>query len=204
MLAWESGLFKAILKKPKFKISTIKGPTFCSTFSTGSKHEGHDVHKTAFSIYLKINNIGYVPSSIDRIEIGYHWSINKINVLWFKYCIGWRWIEQTIAKDDFMISLDDEKNKVYPFLVQDSLLQINKKDGYLTVGKCVNGIVYFEQEESYGGSYPNVKHGKVKIKIRVYDIYQNKYSITQEIPFIDIAEAKKYCPSFGESIPIKK
>ncbi len=204
LLAWISGLFKAILKKPKFKISTIEGPTFCSVFHTGCKHNDYDTHKTAFSLYLKISNIGYVPSSIDRIEVGYHWNINKFNVLWLRYCIGWFWLKQSIVKEDFMIQLDDETTKVYPFLIQGSLLQIKNNDTYVTLGKCVNGIVYFEQAESYGACSPKVKNNKVKIKIRVYDSYQNKYSITKKIPMLDINEARKYCHSFGESMPKKQ
>jgi hypothetical protein len=204
LLAWASGLFKAILRKPKFKISTIEGPTFCSTLLTGFKYGEYDIHKTAFSLYLKISNIGYVPSSIDRVEVGYHWNINRINNLWFRYCIGWCWVKQSIVKNDFTIQLDDETTKVYPFLIQEALLQINKNDTYVTVGKCVNGIVYFEQSDSYGGCSPKIKNNKVKIKIRIFDIYQNKYSIAQKVPMIDINEARKYCPSFGESIPKKQ
>ena len=49
-LGWISGIFGALRKKPKFKLQVIPGPTLCTTFFTGQKHEGHDIHRTAISV----------------------------------------------------------------------------------------------------------------------------------------------------------
>lgn len=200
LVGWITGIFKALQRKPKFKIEIIPGPTLCSVLFTGKKYQGYDVHRTAISLYLKISNIGYAPSNIDRIEVGYHWNINQLNWLWFKYRLGWFWIrQQTVAMTDFHVALGDENFKFYPFLFQKSIVVPSDINTYLEIGNKIIGIVYFEGEEQWGGAFP-LNDGKVtKVKIRAYDIFGNTYTVTKKIPFVDILEAKKFNPSFGET-----
>lgn len=155
VLGWVSGIFEALKKKPRFKIEVIPGPTMCSVFLTGNKYKGYDAHRVAMSLYLKISNIGYAPSDIDRIEVGYHWNISKLNWLWFRYRLGWFWIKhQTIAIEDFRTDLGKSNIKAYPFLTQKSIVVPSNVSTYLEVGNNAVGIVYFEDVEQWGGAFP--------------------------------------------------
>ena len=117
LLGWSSGIFKALRRKPKFKIEIIPGPTMCSTFYTGNKYNDHDAHRTAISLYIKIKNIGNAPSDIAKVEVGYHWSIKGYSWNWLKFHIGWDWLKQpTVVKEDFHIALDSDNIKFFPFL----------------------------------------------------------------------------------------
>nr|WP_278357623.1 hypothetical protein [Acinetobacter lwoffii] len=148
LLGWVSGIFSALRKRPKFKIGTIDGPTFCCTYNTGNTFNGHDAHITAFAIYLKIANIGSASSSIEKIQIGYHWDIEPISLNWLKYRLGWFWLKNEIVMlEDFRVEIGDHL-KVYPFLTQKNYLSPIQVDKFLEVGKSNSGIVYFEQPES--------------------------------------------------------
>jgi len=83
--AWITGIFRSLIKKPKFKIRILPGPTMCSTFTTGKKHEGFDVHRTAISVYLSIANVGSAPASIEKVWVGYRWHIKPFSLLWLRY-----------------------------------------------------------------------------------------------------------------------
>ena len=200
VLGWVSGIFQALRKKPKFRINVITGPTMCSTFPTGNTHNGFDAHRTAISLYLKVTNVGSAPSTIDKIEIGYHWNISGLSFQSLKYRIGWYWLKkQTLSIEDFHTHITGDKFKVFPFLFQRSILTNSATDTYLEIGKNAMGIVYFEQNESWGASSPSVKNGHIKLKIKVYDSFLNSYSIISEIPMVDISDAKKYNKYFGET-----
>jgi hypothetical protein len=67
-LGWSSGIFSTLRRKPKFKLQLINGPTFVCTFSTGKKYDELDVHRTGVALYLKIANVGFAASSIERIS----------------------------------------------------------------------------------------------------------------------------------------
>lgn len=200
-LGWVSGIFGALRRKPKFKIEVLQGPSICSVFYTGNKHQGFDAHRTAISLYLKITNIGNAPSQIDGINAGYHWNLNGINWLWLKYGIGWFWLRNvTIALEDFHVNLGDEKIKYFPFLLQKSILVDTTIDTYLEVGKSAIGMVYFEQQESWGASSPKPDvNGKAVIKVKVHDSFSRSYSTVVKIPLVGIEEAKKYNQYFGET-----
>lgn len=199
--AWLSGIFRSLRRKPKFKIDIIPGPTLCSTFYTGKKYQGEPTHITAISAYVNLTNIGSAPASIRNVWIGYHWSINKINWTWFRYNFFWFWLKsQIVALDDFCCSLNEDDIKHYPFLMQRSSISGDVRNTYLNVGESTNGVVYFEQEESWGGCFPKNKNGKVKLKLVVIDSFGNKYRKTFYAPAVSLDEAKKYNPSFGETI----
>jgi hypothetical protein len=199
-LGWASGIFKALRKKPKFKIKVLPGPSICSVFHTGKKYEGYDTHRTAIALYLKITNIGNAPSNIDKIKVGYHWNITGISWLRLKYGIGWFWLKDVaIAIEDFCVPIGEDNVKCFPFLFQKSIMMDGAVDTYLEVGKNAIGVVYFEQDESWGASSPLSTNGSTNIKIRVYDSFSGSHSIVTNIPIVDIEEAKKYNRYFGET-----
>lgn len=41
-IGWVSGIFSALRRKPRFKLSLLDGPTFCCTYLIGKKHGEYD------------------------------------------------------------------------------------------------------------------------------------------------------------------
>jgi hypothetical protein len=193
-LGWVSGIFAALRRKPKFKIRVIEGPSLCTTFETGRDFNNYKTHRTAISLYLRIANIGSAPSVIDSINIAYH------NYS-FKYTFFWFWLEKEyIVLNDFQVAIDDENIKIYPFLTQASALLQSRNDNYLETGKEVRGVVYFEQEDSFGSFYPREVKGLVKVKIRVIDIFGGRHYKIAWIPKVSLIEAQKFNPKFGMTL----
>lgn len=200
IIGWFSGIFSALRRKPKFKIETIPGPTFSCTYLTGSKHHEYDAHQTAIAIYLHISNIGAASSSIHKIRVGYHWNLTPWSLLWLKYSIGWFWIEhQAVALTDFQVKMGDSI-KVYPFLIQKNYLSPAQTETFLEIGRSTNGVVYFEQAESWGGCFPKSNKQQVKIKVEITDVFGGRHKAIIKIPAIALEEARKYYPEFGNTL----
>lgn len=200
IFGWFSGIFSALRRKPKFKIETIPGPTFCCTYLTGSKHQEYDSHQTAIAIYLHISNIGTAPSSIHKIRVGYHWNLTPWNMLWLKNSIGWFWIEhQAVALTDFQVEIGNNI-KIYPFLTQKNHLSPARSENFIEIGQSVNGVVYFEQPESWGGCFPKNKKQLVEIKVEVTDVFGGRHKVIVKIPTASLEEARKYNPEFGNTL----
>ena len=189
---WISGIFQRLRFRPNFELDIIAGPTFCSIFHTGRKFENFENHKTAISVYLRITNTGTAPSEIQDIQVGYH---NHT----FKYTFFWFWLKSTVALRDFGHTIG-ENLRVYPFLLQKSILLPRENITYLKSGQSSNGIVYFEQVESFGGFQPRIKNEKIKIKIKVFDVYKKSYSKSFWIPKVDLTYAKKFNEEFGQTL----
>lgn len=197
---WTSGIFSALRRKPKFKISMIPGPTFCCTYPVGKKHGEFDVHRTGVALYLIIANIGSAPSSIENISIGYHWHIKPFSLLWIKYGLGWFWLcEQTAVLADFQSNIGDHI-KIYPFLTQKSILSGESAETFLEVGQSTNGVVYFEQGDSWGGCFPTKQRDSIRLKVRVRDVFSNCHFAKFSIPVVSFEAARKYNPSFGKTL----
>ncbi|TIH06227.1 hypothetical protein [Pseudomonas leptonychotis] len=197
---WFSGIFSALRRKPKFKIETIPGPTFSCTYLTGNKHNEYDAHQTAIAIYLYISNVGAAPSSIHKIRIAYHWNLTPWSFIWLKNTIGWFWIEhQAVAITDFQAKIGGSI-KVYPFLTQRNYLSPAKSETFLEVGQSTNGVVYFEQPESWGGCFPKSDKQQVKVKIEITDVFGRRHKATIRIPAVSLEEARKYNPEFGNTL----
>jgi hypothetical protein len=190
-LGWISGIFKALRKKPKFKISLLETPTFCSTLETGKKYKGMDIHKTAISLYLKVSNIGSAPSQISEVKVGYK-NYDP------RYILKKFWLHQTVIVKDFQQKLGNHV-RVFPFLIQKNYLIPDKIDTYLNIGSEVNGIVYFEQPLSFGGFRPRIKNNKIKIIVKIKDAFGKYHSNNFWVPCIDIEEARKYNSEFGKT-----
>ncbi|WP_299680414.1 hypothetical protein [uncultured Roseobacter sp.] len=200
VLGWVSGVFAALRRKPHFRVSLIDGPTFACTFHTGEKHKNYDVHKTGIALYVKVANTGTAPSSISGVSIAYRWQIRPLSVQWLKYGIGWFWLErQAVALTDFQAKIGSS-TKVFPFLSQRNSLSPSKADTYLREGQETNGVVYFEQSDSWGGCFPRQTNGQVIIKVRLTDVTGRAFTSRHTIPAVDLDEARKYNPRFGETL----
>jgi hypothetical protein len=110
-----------------------------------------------------VANIGSAPSSIRHISIGYHCDLRLPNFRyifkWFRYSIGWLWLRnQTVALNDFQAKIGGNI-KIYPFLIQRNFMSPVEVSSYLDIGQSSSGVIYFEQQDSWGGFYPIVRSG---------------------------------------------
>jgi hypothetical protein len=201
-LGWASGIFASLRRRPVLGIRLIPGPTFCSTFTTGDSHKGYDVHRTAFALYLNVSNIGSAPTSLESVSIGYHLHLKpSFSLLWLRYRLFWYWLNyQTITLTDFQANIGDGI-KVFPSLFQASIISGTKPETYLEVGRSVNGVVYFEQSESWGGCFPSPQRGSARIIVAITDAFGTHHKKRFWIPIVGLDEAKKYNPSFGDTLP---
>lgn len=191
-LGWVSGIFKALKRKPILKVEVLQGPTFCASFDTPRTWNGHQAHRTAISLYLSITNIGSAPTDIKSIHVGYKSQNHSLPFRWF-------WLKElTVSKSDFVMRLGED-SKVFPFLMQRNQLSENQVDTYLLQGKRCNGIVYFEQGESWGNYLPRIIDNRMKIKVRVYDVYGKYYSVTSVINKVTLDASRRVCEKFGET-----
>ena len=198
-LGWVSGIFSALRRKPKFKMSLIGGPTFCCTFSTGAKHDEDSVHRTGIALYLSVANIGSSASSIANISIAYHWHVRPFSLVWLRYGIGWFWLHnQAAVIHDFQAKIG-ENIKFYPFLIQRSIVSNADTITFLEPGRSTNGVVYFEQPDSWGGCFPSPEKSGVRIKISIRDVFGRMHTKRFKIQAVTLEEARKYNPSFGKT-----
>ncbi|API59457.1 hypothetical protein BSL82_09155 [Tardibacter chloracetimidivorans] len=197
LLGWVSGIFGALRRKPRFRTRLIEGPTFCCTYLTGAKHGQFDVHRSAFALYLHVSNVGSASSSIDAVQVGYHWGLSPFSFEWLRYRLGWFWLtNQAVVIEDFQVKIG-ENLKFYPFLFQRSTLSGVSSETFLEVGQSTNGVVYFEQDDSWGGCFPSAEAGMVRVKVRLIDTFGGRHTKTFYIPAVSPEEARKYNPSFG-------
>jgi len=200
IIAWMTGIFRALIRKPKFKIRVIPKMTFGSVFLTGEKYtpprQGtYDVHKTAFVLYLEITNIGSAPSELGKIQIGYF--IDDGKKTFFKKRI---WIKETNILADFIIPTATGQAIKIPHLRQADPLVDSKYNGFLEVGKSIIGAAYFEQNSSWGNRYPRTDKSYIAdLKIKVKDAFGNTYFTKTKVPIRDIRELFRYNPAFGSS-----
>lgn len=200
LLGWTTGIFQALRRRPLFKVRLIDGPTLVCTYGVAQNYEQYQVHRTGIALYLDIVNVGSAPSSIMSIRVAYHWALLPFSKLWFKYCIGWFWLEhQAVCLEDFQVAIG-ENTKFYPFLTQRSSTSGRSADTFLEVGKSTIGVVYFEQTDSWGGCFPVAFQGKVRIKLRVEDAFGRWHTKKFCVPKVTFAEAQKYNPSFGQTL----
>jgi hypothetical protein len=87
----------------------------------------------------------------------------------------------------------------YPFLTQRSIVSGVKTSTFLEPGRHENGVVYFEQSDSWGGCYPAPDEGKVPIKVALRDVYGNVHTAKFVIRLVSLEDARKYNPSFGKT-----
>jgi len=193
-LGWISGIFKALMHKPKFQIGVMDAPTFLCTFATSNSSIDSETHRTAAVIYLKTTNIGSAPSQIISVQLGYH---NHS----FKYTFLWYWLDTAPSVGDFGHTIGDNV-RVFPFLFQKSYLLPQTIHTYLQPGQNTKGVVYFEQPESWGSFRPSIKNGKAKVKIRITDSYGKHYSKVFKLQVVDLDYARKFNGNFGKTLSL--
>jgi len=198
-LGWVSGIFSSLRRKPKFKIRVLGGPTLCCIYDAGGEQDGHKTHQVAFALYLRISNTGSAASSLEAVHLGYHWNVIPFSRPWWKYGLGWFWLDKlAVALEDFQVRIGGSL-KVFPFLFQKTHLSRLTQDTYLEPGKSVLGVVYFEQAESWGGFQPRVKDGLVSVKLRVEDAFGGAHFAKATVPLVTLEEARAFNPSFGKT-----
>lgn len=198
IIAWISGLFKAFRNNADFQIELIDQCSFCCVFDLNQTYQDLPVHKTAFVLYLKITNVGRASSSLGKIKLGYLKSDFKHRLFSER-----NWVKELIAKEDFKASFtDSEIVKVYPFLKQRNQLYENDSDTFLQVGKQINGIAYFEENEAYGSWMPrkNDNSNTTNVKVVIYDAFGKKHSKKFDLKFIEPIEAFKHNNYFGQTM----
>jgi hypothetical protein len=209
IIAWVSGIFTSLRRKPKFKLGLIPGPTFSCTFHTGKKFGEYDQHRTAIALYLNIANVGSASASVENVAIAYRWHVRprwpwpplKDVWLWVRYRIFWFWLHhQAVTLTNFQVAIG-ENIKFYPSLFQPNTITGTKPETFLEIGRSVNGVVYFEQDESWGGCFPSPRRGHAHIKVAVMDSFGTTHIGKFWVPIVDLDAAKKYNPSFGETLP---
>jgi hypothetical protein len=197
VLGWVSGIFRALIKKPKFKIRVVPKMTFCTVYLTGEKYtppnQGtYDVHKTAFVVYLEITNVGSAPSNLGKTKIGYYKDDGKST--WFQKRL---WIMESNVLADFAIPTGDGQSIRIPHLRYSNPQFDQTYNGFLEVGQSIIGAAYFEQLSSWGNNYPREKNGMVKIQVCVKDAFNNSYSKNATVPIKSLNEMLRYNPRFG-------
>jgi hypothetical protein len=197
---WASGIFTALRHKPKFNIEMIGQPSFCCNFVTGEQRDGFEVHRTSIALYLTVSNIGFSPSDIKDISVGYKSMLRFYDLARINKSLDRYWLKPCIVRNDFYIEIQDDI-KVFPFLIQNNVLVNLKSETYLNIGQSTNGIVYFEQSDSFGINRPKIHNNTVDLKIKVADVFGGKHYAKFKVPHVSLEEARKYNPSFGKTYP---
>lgn len=199
-LGWASGIFSALRRKPKFKIRLLPGPNFCCTFPTGKSKGEHKVHRTAVALYLAVANVGSAASSIESVAVGYHCHLHRYTWQWLRYTVGWLWLRNQVAAiHDFQASIG-ENLKIYPFLVQASILSGKTANTFLQPGEASNGVVYFEQSDSWGGFFPTPTKRGARVKVELRDTFGGRHAAKFYIEIVSLEHARTFNPSFGKTL----
>ena len=164
--------------------------------------QGYDTHRVSIAIYVQIANAGSAPTSIGDIHVGYTWALIPFTKMWWRRLFTTHWItNQSIAMRDFQVALGESGDvKVYPFLTQRSTLTGESANTYLEVGEMTNGVIYFEESDAFGACQPRVWGTHAVMKLRLFDAFGGVHTARIRVPPADIAEARKYNPSFGDSL----
>lgn len=203
LFGWVSGIFAALRRKPKLRLRLIDGPTFSCRFETGREHDGHQIHRIGIALYLRVANVGSAATSIEDVAIGYHWPLSGRTWKRVRYGLGWFWLEgPAVVAQDFHVDIGNGDIKVFPFLIQSNYLLPHKTATYLEPGQASNGVVYFEQNDSWGACRPRITNGKVRIKVRVTDTFSRSHTLKAWIPDVSIQQARRFNPSFGRTYAI--
>jgi len=199
-LAWTSGIFSALRRRPKFKTELIPGPTFVCIFPTGEKFNNHEVHRIGIALYLSVSNCGSAASSIHAVHIGYRWNLIPFTRTWLRHTLLRHWLlERTASLADFQVAIGNSK-KVYPFLFQKNSMSPVRQDTYLQAGQSVVGVVYFEQPDSWGGCQPRVWNGRIRLSVRLLDVFGGRHTSKFWVPAFTLQESRKFNPAFGRTL----
>lgn len=200
--AWFSGIITALQRRPRLRVKVIPGPTMYTVQAVGPMVQGYDTHRVSIAIYIQISNAGSAPTSIGDIHVGYKWSLIPLSPLWWQRSFQTHWItQQSVAIQDFQVALGESGDvKVYPFLTQKSSISGGSAKTYLEIGEMTNGVIYFEEADAFGACQPALREGGATMKLKVHDAFGGVHVSKIRVPYADIAEARKFNPSFGDTI----
>lgn len=193
-----SGIFKSIVKRPRFNIRIIPKMTFGTIFLTGEKFTPptlgtYDLHKTAFVVYVEITNIGTSASAVGKIRLGYYKDDGKSTFFQRRL-----WIRESNILDDFSIPTGDDKLLITPNLRQKNIEIEDRSSGFLEIGNSKIGTCYFEQSTSWGNHYPRRDENDLTdLILEVKDAFGNKYTKKFKAKIINFNQAKRYNSKFG-------
>lgn len=195
---WISGLFNSLIKRPKLRVRFIDKVSFYSFYLTGEKYEikehnyVYDIHKTGFVVYMSIANVGNMPTSIDKIYLGYY--KNKRYRFWNEKV----WIAQWHALEPFKIEMQDGSTIVTSTLRMRDNENDNSNKSLINVGDSLVGIAYFEQVKAWGNLNPIPNEDRsTNIKIKIRDIYGNNFYFKHKLRYLELTEAQNYNTNFG-------
>lgn len=200
LLGWLSGAFKALTRKPKLKIRLLEGPSFYSVFGTGTEYRGQEVHRTCVALYLRISNVGMSSTTIEKIRVGYRCNVSRyIFVDWLIHRLRWFYLEdQCVVLDDFRVLFGKNQNeKVYPSLFQRSFTSGEVAKTFIESGASTNGVIYFEGEKCWGARFPRARRLQSRMRVVVSDTFGRRYRQIVSLPFLKLAEARRFNPKFG-------
>lgn len=197
LIGWSTGIFRALMNKPKLKATIIDKCTFYAINYIDKEVDGMPVYHFAFCIYLRVNNIGYAPTDIVDARLQYQ--RNDYNK---KRKRGKNWIKGLLNKGNFELDMGHGKVARIPYLKQKDPV-LGQSDTYLEVGKSTNGILYFEEEQSYGNFYPRPNNDKksTDVVIELIDSFGEKYKSKHTIQQITYKDALSINEFFAKTYP---
>ena len=143
---------------------------------------------------MSIANIGNLPTSIDKIFLGYE--KNKRNFPWYKKEI--QWLVQWHPGEEFRIENEDGS-----YMVPNNLrVRVNgldnKSDDYLPIGQSAVGVAYFEQETAWGNLNPKQNEDKsIDVIIKIRDVFKKEYKFKTKLQQVPIEKAREFNPKYG-------
>jgi hypothetical protein len=91
---------------------------------------------------------------------------------------------------------------IYPFLIQQSSVSAVRQETFLEHGRSTNGVIYFEQDDSWGGAFPTARNNSVRLKIKITDVFGKQHCTKLTVPAVSLADARKYNPAFGSTLAV--
>lgn len=193
LLSWATGILGKLMQTPRFSIRVLPGPTMCSTYTIGRLADNREVHRTAISLYLSICNRGSSAASIHNVQIG-------LRSRAFPQCMTRYWLEEVVTLSDFCVDIGDGNLKIFPLLSQTSTITGKSSKTYLRVGESVNGVAYFEQDDSWGSHFPRSHRGSTFVRVRITDGFGRRHLATVKAHVVAIEEARQFCRDFGRTL----
>ncbi len=189
-IAFFSGFFRYINRKPRLIAEVIEGPTFY-TEAPHHREENGKIYRThCFALYLRVSNIGNAPTTLTRLKLRYLWKPGPFG----------KWV--TI--DHSTTSLSEFKHpigcdiKIYPYLIQKMDLA-DRPDHYITEGKSISGVIYFESE-FWGNCVPYSSKEITTVQILLLDTLGKSHNINVKVPIKEFNDVSKYNDSLGQSL----
>ncbi|QNF31852.1 hypothetical protein HUW51_03625 [Adhaeribacter swui] len=207
LFGWISGLFNSLIKKPKLKVRFIEKSSFFSFFYTGNQsyeeqlNETFNLHQTGFAVYMSIANVGNMPTSIDKIYLGYYKNTTKTK-LFDKQMV---WLPQSHIFADFKFEYGESLVFIPPLRTRSDVFNQRRTDS-LDVGESIVGVAYFEQGEAWGNLNPKSSDGDgtIKVVIKIRDVYGKHYKFKTTLKPKAIEEARTINEAFGLTTNITK